>query len=101
MGLLVTLKARYMIISNRESGLGRYDICMYPKQASDHGIVIEFKSLTSDEKHLETTCANVLKQIKEKDWINDLLVHNVSQSNIYVYSFAFKGKRVLICGGAN
>ncbi|MBQ7585340.1 MAG: PD-(D/E)XK nuclease domain-containing protein, partial [Desulfovibrionaceae bacterium] len=101
LGLIINLKERYSIISNRESGFGRYDICMYPKNLSDHGIVIEFKSIKlSEEENLEATCASALKQIKEKDYIKDLLVHNVAKSNIYVYGFAFQGKKVLILGGA-
>ena len=101
LGLLINLKNRYNIVSNRESGFGRYDICMYPKDPVDHGIVIEFKSIKSkNEKNLSDTCANALKQIKEKDYINDLIVHNVAKRNIYVYGFAFQGKKVLICGGA-
>ncbi|MBQ7739392.1 MAG: AAA family ATPase [Desulfovibrionaceae bacterium] len=101
LGLFIKLKDRYTIISNHESGFGRYDICMYPKNNSDHGIVIEFKSIMpSQEKSLEKTCVNALKQIKEKDYIKDLLLHDVPRSNIYVYGFAFQGKKVLICGGA-
>ena len=101
LGLLVNLKDRYTIISNRESGFGRYDICMFPKNSNDHGIVIEFKSITQNkEKNLESTCANAIKQIQEKKYINDLIIHNIVRSNIYVYGFAFQGKKVLICGGA-
>ena len=101
LGLLVSLKDRYTIVSNRESGFGRYDICMYPKNKRDHGIVIEFKSISKNkEGTLEETCVNALKQIKEKDYIKDLILHNVHKKDIYVYGFAFQGKKVMICGGA-
>ncbi|MBQ7457227.1 MAG: AAA family ATPase [Desulfovibrio sp.] len=101
LGLLVTLKDRYTIVSNRESGFGRYDICMYPINANDHGIVIEFKSIdTKREMTLDEACANALRQIKDKDYIKDLLAHTVPRDAIYVYGFAFQGKKVLICGGA-
>ena len=101
LGLLVNLKDRYSITSNHESGYGRYDICLYPKNSGDHGIVIEFKAINTDnEKNLKKTCDNALKQIKDKGYITDLLAHNVPKNNIYVYGFAFQGKKVLICGGA-
>ena len=100
LGLLVTLKDRYFISSNRESGFGRYDICMYPKYKTDHGIIIEFKSIKQNkEKNLEETCANAIKQIIEKDYTNDLINHNIPKRNIYIYGFAFQGKKTLICGG--
>ncbi|MBQ7456007.1 MAG: AAA family ATPase [Desulfovibrio sp.] len=101
LGLMVDLKEKYNIRSNQSSGFGRYDICMFPKYKGDRGIVIEFKVFKEKkEKNLQETCANALKQIKEKHYINDLIQHEVSSDNIYVYGFAFKGKEVLICGGA-
>ena len=50
LGLLVNIKDCYTITSNRESGCGRYDICMCPKQRSDHGIVIEFKAIAPTQE---------------------------------------------------
>ena len=101
LGLLIGLKDRYNIVSNRESGFGRYDICMYPKSINEHGIIIEFKSIRlNKEKNLKEACINALKQIKEKNYIKDLVIHNIDKKNIYIYSFAFQGKKVLICGGA-
>ena len=43
LGLIVSLKDRYRIVSNRESGRGRYDIAMYPLQAGEDAFIIEFK----------------------------------------------------------
>ena len=101
LALLVNLKDRYSISSNRKSGYGRYDICLYPNTLCDPGIVIEFKVIDTDkEENLKKTCDNALKQIKEKSYITDLLAHNVPKNNIYVYGFAFQGKNVLISGGA-
>ena len=102
LGLVVDLQGRYEILSNRESGFGRYDVTMFPMHPDDHGIVIEFKTLENDtEKSLEDTCYNALKQIKEKEYTNSLLSRGIAESNIYVYGFAFRGKDVLICGGAS
>ena len=100
LGIIVDLKNRYEIRSNRESGFGRYDVTMFPEQSNDHGIVIEFKTLENDtEKNLQDTCKNALKQIKEKKYISELVSRGIGTSNIYVYGFSFKGKEVLICGG--
>ena len=100
LGLLVDLKGKYKIRSNRESGLGRYDICMFPSDVSNHGIIIEFKVMREKkERDLDETCVNALKQIKDKHYINELLAHKVDVNNIYIYGFAFKGKNVLISGG--
>ena len=101
LGLVVDLQGRYEISSNRESGFGRYDVTMFPQKNGDPGIVIEFKTLESHtEKDLNEACINALKQIKTKEYTNSLLSRGIAPSNIYVYGFAFKGKDVLICGGA-
>ena len=101
LGLIVDLKDRYNIKSNRESADLRYDVVMIPKQANDHGIVIEFKtSAAANEKQLKTTCKSALRQIREQEYIVDLVSSNVMPNQIYVYGFAFKSKNVLICGGA-
>ena len=98
LGLIVDLKERFIIKSNRESGLGRHDIMMLPRKTGDRGIVIEFKVMGSDnEKSLAETCANALRQIHNKHYIKELQEYN--PLHIYVYGFAFKGKDVLICGG--
>lgn len=43
LGLIVSLKDRYRIVSNRESGRGRYDIALYPKQEDLDAFIMEFK----------------------------------------------------------
>ena len=100
LGLVVDLKGKYNIRSNRESGFGRYDICLFPNKIQDHGIIIEFKVMRpKKESNLQKTCFNALQQIRDKHYVNDLIQHGVSENNIYVYGFAFNGKDVLICGG--
>ena len=99
LGLIVDLKGRYEIRSNRESGFGRYDIIMLPKKG-DHGIIIEFKTIDeSKEKNLSESCVTALNQIRKMHYINDLVAGGVQQSNIYVYGFSFKAKELKICGG--
>ena len=99
LGLIVDLQ-QYEITSNGDSGYGRYDIMLIPKNSSDHGIVIEFKTHNSKkEKNLNVTCSNALKQIYEKEYITKLKTNGILLENIYVYGFAFNGKHVQILGG--
>lgn len=100
LGLIVNLKNVYDIYSNRESGLGRYDICMIPKNIHERGIIIEFKTMKpKKEKDLKETCANALQQIQDKKYFTILKERGVASHSIYTYGFAFHGKEVLICGG--
>ena len=56
LGLLVDLGERYILTSNRESGYGRYDVMLEPKQKEDPGILLEFKVYDPDEENtLEDT----------------------------------------------
>ena len=66
LGLLVELKSRYLITSNRESGFGIYDICMKPKKEHLPAMIIEFKVFNARrEKTLEDTVQSALKLIEE------------------------------------
>lgn len=97
LGLIVSLKDRYRIVSNRESGRGRYDIAMYPKREDDDAFLLEFKVLDEKkEKSLEETATNALKQIEERAYEADLLAEGIPKERIYKMGFAFKGKDVLV-----
>ena len=43
LGMMVELSDRYILTSNRESGLGRYDVMLEPKNRSDNAIILELK----------------------------------------------------------
>ena len=96
LGLLVREQDSYSIKSNRESGLGRYDICLYPKKTDLPGIVIEFKVMDPDtgEEDLSDTADSAIAQIKDKDYAADL--RGAGVTDILEYGFAFAGKKVLI-----
>lgn len=98
LGLLVELRDRYYITSNRESGFGRYDVMLEPKDKnSDCGIILEFKIFNKRrEKDINDTANVALKQIYEKHYKEELVKKGVSENNIYCYGVAFQGKLVAI-----
>ena len=100
LGLLVELRDRYTVKSNRESGYGRYDIMLEPKDAlNDDGIIIEFKVLDdSEEKTLHDTANNAIKQITDMNYAAELMEKGLLAERIHFYGFAFQGKNVLILG---
>lgn len=97
LGLLVELRDRYQIRSNRESGYGRYDVMLTSVTEVDDAIVIEFKVHEPDEEEsLQDTVRAALDQITEKDYDAELLAQGISVDRIRHYGFAFEGKKVLI-----
>ncbi|MBE5905437.1 MAG: hypothetical protein E7277_01415, partial [Lachnospiraceae bacterium] len=75
LGLLVDKASSYILKSNRESGFGRYDVVMEPKNTHDTAIIMEFKVLDDydSEKELSDTADNALAQIEEKRYDAELL----------------------------
>ena len=101
LGMLVEQTGRYLIQSNRESGYGRYDVMMIPKDFSQPAVILEFKLFSSrrGEETMEDTAMNALKQIEEKRYDTDLLDRGIPADHILKYGFAFRGKECLIRKG--
>ena len=99
LGLLVDLRERYAVTSNRESGFGRYDVLLEPlDKEKDDAMIFEFKVINKrkGENDLEDTVAAALKQIEDKKYEQILLDKGVKKDRIRKYGFAFEGSRVLI-----
>lgn len=102
LGLMAGQRNTYIIKSNRESGFGRYDVMMIPKQSTSESgkklpaIVLEFKVKRDSEKSLEEAVEAALKQIEEKRYDEEILALGIEKERIRHYGFAFEGKKVLI-----
>ena len=116
---MVELADKYVITSNRESGLGRYDVMLEPRalagtaplltgsNALSHNekpldaIIIEFKVQEEEEPELSDTVQDALHQIEEKNYQAALVARGIPQERIRKYGFAFCGKKVLIGSAAS
>ncbi|HEY4533108.1 MAG TPA: PD-(D/E)XK nuclease domain-containing protein, partial [Fusobacterium sp.] len=92
-GLLSILQGEYYIHSNRESGLGRYDISIEPKDSKKSGFILGFKVAKSEEE-LEKKAKEALGQIQEKKY--DMEMKERGITNIVTLGIAFYGKKVKV-----
>ena len=100
LGLIVSLRDRYRIVSNRESGRGRYDIALYPLQDGQEAFLMEFKVHDdTKEKSLQETAQNALRQIEDRKYETDLLAAGIQKEQICKLGIAFAGKDVLVLEG--
>ena len=97
LGLLVELADRYVLTSNRESGFGRYDVMLKPKNLKDTAFILEFKVFNPrKDVTLEETVNAALTQIRDKQYEAQLITEGIPAQNIRKYGFGFEGKKVLI-----
>ena len=92
-GLVGFLMGRYEIISNNESGYGRYDLAMIPIKSNENAYLMEFK-ISKTEKGMSTKAQEALKQIDEKKYDTRLKARGIK--NILKIGIAFYGKSVKV-----
>ena len=91
LGLMSSLQDTYNIKSNRESGYGRYDVMLIPKDKTKLGIVLEFKTAEAEED-LATIAQQALQQVKDKQYETELKQAGIQ--SVLKLGLAFKGKEV-------
>ena len=97
LGLIVDLSHTHTVTSNRESGYGRYDVMIEPKDKKEDAIILEFKVYDEKKENtLEDTVSSALKQIEEKQYETELITIGFAKEQIRKYGFAFEGETVLI-----
>ncbi len=94
-GLLVWLSGRYEMKSNRESGYGRYDVMLIPRDLTAAGIIIEFKKVNTKRRETKDRAfAAAFEQIEEKNYAAELQQRGVQHLRKLV--IVFKGKQVWV-----
>ena len=97
LGMLSSLSSSHEVRSNRESGWGRYDVMLIPKDRSKLGVILEFKKVQTQKKEtLESAAQNALKQIEEKQYAIELQALGISRVIKVGISFAGKESFVLV-----
>ena len=97
LGLCAILGNRYQVRSNRESGLGRFDVQLTPLVNGIPGFLFEFKHTNDDHVNLETLADRALRQIDEKKYDTEL--RNAGVGEIIKIGIAFRGKNAAVKRG--
>jgi len=93
--MLVSISNTNEVKSNKESGFGRYDVMIIPKDISKPGIIIEFKEINVLSKEtMEQGKVEALNQIQDMKYSEELIDKGVK--NIIEIAIIFKGKEVMI-----
>lgn len=96
LGCVLYYEQDYRVVSNRESGYGRFDLAMLPKKGELPGVIMEFKAV-KEEDELEAAADDALKQIEKKAYVTELEAAGVQP--IWRYGIAFCKKRVFVKAG--
>jgi hypothetical protein len=95
LGMLISLSENYEVKSNKESGYGRYDVMIIPKDISKLGIIIEFKKINELSKEsIDAAAQEALKQIERNKYEQELISKGIE--NIIKLAIVFKGKEINI-----
>ena len=93
LGMVLSLSDKYYVKSNRESGYGRYDILLEPRNKKETAFILEFK-VAKTENEIDSKIQEALKQIEDKKY--DIELKNKNIFDIFKIAFAFYGKKVKV-----
>ena len=93
LGMTLYLDSQYYVTSNKESGLGRYDVTIEPKNKNNKGYILEFK-VTKNEEDLEKEAKQAIEQIISKKY--DISLKERGIKDIIILGVAFCGKLVKV-----
>jgi len=97
LGLLVHLNATHFVQSNRESGRGRCDVLITPKDKSKAGVVIEFKVANKLRKEkIEAALESAMGQIETRDYATQLQTQGIQSVRLVALAFANKTVRAQV-----
>jgi len=96
LGLLGIMGDEHVIKSNKESGAGRYDILLLPRNNKDYGVIIEIKQLKKEATpaRIQTELSKALGQITKNKYYEELVAHKVQ--NRIEMAMVFVGKEVYL-----
>ena len=94
LGLCAMFRNRYHIRSNRESGMGRFDVMLIPKVNSIPGFIYEFKFTNDKNVDLNKLADEALEQIDDKKYDTELIGYGMD--NIIKIGIAFRGKNAVV-----
>ena len=90
LGMCAFLRKEYTVKSNRESGTGRSDLCLYSKNRSYPNIVLEFKYTKNEKDDLEKLAEKAIEQSKEKQYAAEM------KGKVVYMGLAHCGKKVCV-----
>jgi len=93
LGIVLSLSDKYYVKSNRESGYGRYDILLEPRNQKETAFILEFK-VAKTETEIDSKIQEALKQIEDKKY--DIELKNKNIFDIFKIAFVFYGKKVKV-----
>lgn len=98
LGMLASLRSSHEVSSNRESGLGRYDVSIFPKDPTKPGIIIEFKVVHKRRNETLESCAqDALKQLEAQKYEAAMRARGIT--SVIKYGISFNGKETLVLVG--
>ena len=93
LGMTALFVPNYTVESNRESGYGRFDLAIFPKDKANAGVLMEFK-VAETEAHLGKKAEEALEQIEKRQYNTEFSKRGVKV--VWKYGIAFCGKQICV-----